>query len=372
MLLNEEQQALADTLASLFDELSPATRARELRDERSEQGYDVALWQQLCEMGLPCAVADERNGGFGFGYLGMGAAFIEGGRRLVSSPLLSVSILSTGLLEALASTEQQSELLGPILSGEKVMTLAHDESPHYPGLELHTRVTATDGGWCISGRKSMVTDGHVADTLLVSARPDEGDCVVLMVDANAPGVVVERRFLIDGRNYADISFDNVTVPANARLADSSDCTVALSNVLDRATICTSAEMLGLAEAVFEKTIEYLKVRKQFGVAIGSFQALQHRCAKLFVELQMLRSVVLDALQAIDDNRRDLPIVASQAKSMANTAVESVTNEAVQLHGGIGVTDELDIGLFLKRGRVCRRQFGDTAFHNDRYARLSGF
>lgn len=367
MVLNDEQQALVDTMSELLRERSPVSAVRTLRDDPERGGFDRALWMQLVEMGLPYSALHEDNGGLGFGYLGLGAVFIELGKQLTATPLLSTTVLAAGLVEMAAPPERCEQLLTPLLDGRALATLAHDEGRHFCGMSIRTRLS----GHAVNGTKTMVSDAQVADQLLVSARSDEGQWLVLLIEAGRAGVTINPRRFMNGRNFSTVELKDVAITDADILARGDVARDALATVLDRATIFTAAEMLGAAEAVFQQTVDYLKVRKQFGVAIGSFQALQHRCSALFVELQLLRSQVLAALAAIDGGSTGLSSLASQCKATANEVMDLATAEAVQMHGGIGVTEELDVGLYLKHTPVCRRLLGDTGFHLDRFATSAG-
>ena len=247
----------------------------------------------------------------------------------------------------------------------------HDPS----GVRLEAR--RSGGGFRLNGAKQFVLDGHSADRLVVVARSHgaagETDGLSLfLVDANAPGVARTRSMLMDSRNAARIEFVDVEVGPEALLGTEGVAWPALEQVLDRGRAAIAAEMLGGVQETFERTVEYLKQREQFGTRIGTFQALQHRAAHMFSEIELLKSVVRDACSNVDDNPALLPLSASLAKAKANDTFELVSNEAVQMHGGIGTTDELDIGLFLKRARVAMQILGDARFHRARYATLRGF
>ena len=220
-------------------------------------------------------------------------------------------------------------------------------------------------------------DGHVANELLVVARSsgaedDPNGLGIYLVPADAQGLSVERTVMVDSRNAANVTLTNVQAAESACLGTSRNAGAALEQALDRARTTLAAEMLGGAQEAFDRTLEYLKMREQFGVLIGSFQALKHRAAILFTELELTRSAVYAALAAIEEDGTDVPLLASLAKSQAGKTFELVSSEALQMHGGIGMTDEEEIGFFLKRARVAEQTFGNASFHRDRYARLAGF
>jgi alkylation response protein AidB-like acyl-CoA dehydrogenase len=374
LLLNEEQRMLRDSAQEFLAARSPIAALRALRDRHDARGFDDALWREMAELGWPAAVLPEAHGGLGIGWAGAGALFEQVGRTLAATPLLSTVVLGAGLVEGLGSPAQQADWLPRVAAGQALFALALDETPrHDPGC-VGTRAQPSGGGWQLSGEKWFVLDGHVAERLFVVARAGgPGDApAVFVVDPAAPGVTVERTWMVDSRNAARVRFDAVALGPEALLGAPGQAQPVLEAVLDRARICLAAEALGVIGEAFDRTVAYLKERVQFGVPIGSFQALQHRAARLFVDIELLRSTVAAALEALDQGAPASRELASLAKARAAELSERALNEAVQLHGGIGVTDELDIGLLLKRGRVIQQTFGDAAFHRRRYAALLGF
>ena len=377
LLLNDEQRMLRDSAAEFLGARSPIAALRKLRDTRDARGYDEALWREIAELGWPAAVLPEAHGGLGIGWAGLGAVFEQTGRTLAATPLLSTVVLGAGLIERLGSEAQREHWLARIAAGQTVLALALDETPRHDPTRIATRARRSGSGWRLDGEKWFVLDGHVAERLLVVARIDDADSAdanlaVFVVDPAAPGVQLERTIMVDSRNAARVRFDGVALPTDALLGAPEATTVALDAVLDRARACLAAEALGVIGEAFDRTVAYLKERTQFGVAIGSFQALQHRAARLFVEIELLKSAVAAALEAFDNDAAEASQLASLAKARAADLSERALNEAAQLHGGIGVTDELDIGLMMKRGRAIQQTFGDGAYHRQRYARLLGF
>jgi alkylation response protein AidB-like acyl-CoA dehydrogenase len=377
LLLNDEQRMLRDSAAEFLGARSPIAALRKLRDTRDARGYDEALWREIAELGWPAAVLPEAHGGLGIGWAGLGAVFEQTGRTLAATPLLSTVVLGAGLIERLGSEAQREHWLARIAAGQTVLALALDETPRHDPTRIATRARRSGSGWRLDGEKWFVLDGHVAERLLVVARIDDADSAdanlaVFVVDPAAPGVQLERTIMVDSRNAARVRFDGVALPTDALLGAPEATTVALDAVLDRARACLAAEALGVIGEAFDRTVAYLKERTQFGVAIGSFQALQHRMARLFVEIELLKSAVAAALEALDNDAAEASQLASLAKARASDLSERALNEAAQLHGGIGVTDELDIGLMMKRGRAIQQTFGDGAYHRRRYAALLGF
>ena len=373
MLLSQEQELLKDSAVAFLADQAPVAQQRRLRDEKVEQGFDAQLWQQMVEMGWPVAVLPEEHDGLAAGYLGMGAVFEAIGRNLSAQPLLSQAVIAPELLIRAGSKAQQAHWLPLLAAGEARIALATDEKSgeHLPA-KLATITTQTDKGWSLSGEKSFVIDGVAANAFVVLAASAEGAQGLWLVPADAQGVSVARVSMIDSRNMARVAFDRVELTADMALANM-PAVQALNEVLDRARACQAAEALGLLREVFERTVSYLKERVQFDAVIGSFQALQHRAARIYVELELLESCVLAALEAIDSGREvKVAEHVSLAKAKASDLCEKICNEAVQLHGGIGVTDELDIGLYFKRARVLQRLLGDAGYHRARFAQLKGF
>jgi alkylation response protein AidB-like acyl-CoA dehydrogenase len=377
LTLDSEQQMLKDNARQFVRENATVTHLRKLRDTKDAAGFSPDLWRSMVELGWSGIVMPEAYGGMGLGYVELGVVMEECGRNLVPHPLLASVVLCGGALLEAGSEDQKKALLPGIASGETCMALAFEESPRFAPYAVATRAEAHGKSYRITGKKTFVLDGHVANTLIVSARtsgnPGDRDGITLfLVDAGARGVKLERTLMVDSRNAAKLQLEAVEVPASAVLGSVGKGADVLDPVLDRATIALCAEMLGSIAQAYETTVEYLKTRVQFDVLIGSFQALQHRAVDMFCELELCKSVVMDALSAIDDKRDDVALMASAAKARLSDASRWITREAVQLHGGIGMTDEHDIGFYMKRGATTEITFGDGAYHRDRFARLKQF
>jgi len=377
MVLNEEQSLLKDTIKGFLNAEAPVEAMREIRDSQDAIGYKPQLWQALSELGLPATVIDEAYGGLSFGYLGMGAALEEMGRTLTASPMFSTSVLGASLIELAGSDEQKQQLLPELAAGNLTVALAIDEGLHHAPLSTELSIDVQGEALVLNGKKTFVPDGHSADKLIVVGRSagESGEAKglsLVLLDRASQGVTVQRTTMMDGRNAANISFDQVSVSSSALLGELHRAARPLLTTLDRGAICMAAEMLGGSTELFERTLEFIKEREQFGVKIGSFQALQHRCAKMFCELERCKSAVLSGLSDIDENVKHLAVSASLAKTLANDCYQLISNEAIQLHGGMGITDELEIGLFLKRARVCMQILGDSNYHRDRYASMLGY
>jgi alkylation response protein AidB-like acyl-CoA dehydrogenase len=377
LVLTEEQTMLRDMAKDFFAEQVPVANLRKLRDEEDENGYDKAIWQQIVELGFAGILIPEEQGGTGFGPMGLGIVMKEAGRTLAATPLYATAVLGAGLVLKAGSEGQKSDLLPKIAGGELLMALALEERAHHDPAAVSTTAAKDGGDYVLNGEKTFVLDGHIADTLIVVARTggqsgDTQGLSMFLVDAKADGLSLQRTLMVDNRNCANVKLDGVKVPAAALLGGEGGAFADLEPVLDLGRICVSAEMLGGAEAVFDTTLDYLKERKQFDKIIGTFQALQHRAAEMFCEIEICQSVLLDALSALDERRNDVPQLASLAKARLGDAARLITNEGVQMHGGIGMTDAVDIGLYIKRARVQAQIFGDSVYHRNRYADLGGY
>ncbi len=376
-VLTEEQSMLRDAARTWTQDKSPVSAFRKLRDSGSDIGYDPAVFAEMAEMGWTGVIIPEEYGGSDFGYLSLGLVLEETGKTLTASPLLSSALAAASAIVLGGTDAQKAAWLPQIASGELVATLAVDEGAHHAPEKTALKAVKSGDGWSLSGDKSFVLEGPSAGLFVVAARtsgkPGETDGVTLfLVPGDAKGLTRHPRKLADSRGCAALTFANVEVGADAVLGEVDKGWDLLEKTLDRARAGLSAEMLGAAVQAFETTLEYLKTRVQFGQLIGSFQALQHRAAKMFTELELTRSCVEAALDAIDNNSPDVPELASLAKARMGDTLHLVSNEMVQMHGGIGMTDAHDAGLYLKRARACEAAFGGQSYHRDRYAKLNGY
>ncbi|WP_333807068.1 acyl-CoA dehydrogenase family protein [Phenylobacterium sp.] len=376
-VLNEEQSMLRDAAKSWTQEKSPVTAFRKMRDSGVDIGYDVNAWNEMAEMGWAGVIIPEEYGGSAFGYLSMGLILEELGRTLTASPLIASGVGAASALVLGGSDAQKSEWLPKIADGSVVGALAVDEGPHHAPEKVALAATKSGAGYSLSGTKTFVIEGLAANLLVVSARtsckPGDKDGITLfLVPADAKGVSRKRLALADSRGAANITFDKVEVGADAVLGAADKGWDVLEKTLDRVRAALAAEMLGAANQAFETTLDYLKVRVQFGQVIGSFQALQHRAAKMFTDLELARSAVEAALQAIDADSPDVPELVSLSKAKMGDVFHLVSNEMVQMHGGIGMTDAHDAGFYLKRARAAEAAFGSQSYHRDRYARINGY
>ena len=375
-VLTEEQTMLRDAAKGWASESAPVGALRKLRDSKSQKTFDPAAWAEMGQMGWAGVIVPEAYDGSAFGYLGLGLILEETGRTLAASPLLSTAMIAASALQLGGSDAQKQAWLPKIATGEAVATLAIDEGSHHAPARTALSATKSGAGYVLNGTKTLVLDGEAADLLIVAARTggqpgDPAGLTLFVVPADTAGVSRSHLSLIDSRGAAKIAFDGVEVGADAVLGEVDNGWAVLEPTLDRAYAGLAAEMLGSASAAFDITLDYLKTRTQFGQVIGTFQALQHRAAKWFTDLETTRSCVEAALEALDAGA-DSRALASLAKAKASELVHLASNEMVQMHGGIGMTDAHDAGLYMKRARVAEALFGGASFHKDRYARLLGF
>ncbi|MDA0796362.1 MAG: acyl-CoA dehydrogenase [Proteobacteria bacterium] len=377
LVLNEEQQMLKESAQGFLAEHAPIAELRAQRDAGSESGYSNTLWSQMVNMGWAAILVPEEYGGLAFGHVGMAQIVEESGRTLTASPLLSTAILGVTAINLAGSEAQKTELLGAITGGELTIALAVDEKIHHDPLQIAMSAKKKGDGYLLRGEKRFVVDGGTADKLIVATRtagnPGEMKGISLfLVDRTAPGVNVKRTQMIDGRNAAIVTFTDVDVRSDALLGEQDRGFSALSATLDAGNAHLAAELLGIAQESFHRTLQYMKERKQFGALIGSFQALQHRTAHWWSEVELCKSVVLKVMQSLDEGDVKSPALASIAKAKLCEVAELSTNEAIQIHGGIGMTDEYEIGFFIKRARPAQMLYGDYNYHANRFALISGY
>jgi alkylation response protein AidB-like acyl-CoA dehydrogenase len=351
-VFTEEQTMLRDAAKAWVQEKSPVTAFRKLRDGGNIDGFDRAAWREMAEMGWTGILVPEEYGGTGLGYVTLGVVLEETGRTLTASPLVSTALTAATALLLGGSEAQKTEWLPRIAEGSVVAALAVDEGPHH-----HPEKIAMAGG-TLSGTKSFVAEGGAAELIIVATRDG-----LFLVRGDAKGLTRHKLHSVDSRGFANLTFENVEAEAMAPVLD---------EVLDRTRAGLAAEMLGSATQAFDTTLDYLKTRTQFGQLIGTFQALQHRAARMYTDLELTRSCVEAALGAIDRGANDVPQLVSLAKAKAGETLHLVSNEMVQMHGGIGMTDAHDAGLYLKRARVAEALYGGASYHRDRYATLLNY
>lgn len=382
IVLNETQDMLRDSALSFLRESAPISALRRLRDTHDETGFSRGLWQQFAELGFAGVLVPEQYGGSGLGTVEAGVIMEAIGRTLAPSPFLSTAVLGATLIARHGSEAQRQSLLPGIAAGERLLALAVDESAKHRPERQTMRAQADGDGFRLDGAKVFVVDGHVADTLIVAARtagtPDARDGVTLfLVPRDSAGIAVERTVLADASNAARIAFDGVRLPASAVLGAPGDGAGMLEGALDIGRAVLSSELLGIADEAFARTLAYLKERRQFGRIIGEYQALQHRAAHLFTEIEITRAAVLQCQQRLDQaaagqSGADHTALVCAAKARAGTTATLAVQEGVQMHGGIGMTDEYEIGFFMKRARTAQELLGDANAHAHRWAALRGY
>ena len=377
LVLTEEEQFLKDTAKSFADERSPINHFRSLRDDNDLLLWDKDLWKEMTNLGWPGILIPEEYGGSDFGITGISVILNECAKTLTPSPLFATGVIGAYSITNFGTEEQKQKYLPKIVNGELTTSLAIDESSHHNPANTEIIAKKEGSNFIVNGKKTFVIDGASADLIILLARTsgNKGDMAGLtlfLVNSDSKGIDKIKLDMADSRNYANINFSEVEIPDSNILGDLETGGETVEDVLDIGRIAMASEMLGNAEAAFEMTLDYLKQRKQFGVLIGSFQALQHRAAEMFCEIELTKSSVMGAMKAADEGSNELQRLSSLAKTVAGETLHLVSNEAVQMHGGIGVTDEYDIGFFLKRARVAEQIFGSSKYHTERYANLSGF
>jgi len=371
LVLNEDEVMMRDMAQGFFAEKAPVKALRELRDNRDDTGFDRGLWSEMAAQGFAGIVVPEEHGGVDMGYLAAGLVAEQMGRNLTASPFFSTSILAATALKH-GSDEQKAAWLPKIAGGEAIIALALDEGVKHNPRGTSTTAEKSGNGFKLNGAKAMVVDGHVADVMIVAARTsgDEGDAdgiSLFLVDPKTDGVSTERTVMVDSRNAARIDFEDVEVSGDALLGTLDGGMEVLNTVLAAGRGIAAAELLGAGAQAFEDTVAYIKERKQFGEIIGSFQALQHRSSHLYTEMEIARSAVVGALSALDAGDENAAQYCAMAKAKLGSVAKLASQEGVQMHGGVGMTDEYDIGLFMKRIRVLQELMGDAHYHMNEFA-----
>jgi alkylation response protein AidB-like acyl-CoA dehydrogenase len=377
LVLTEDQSMFREATKRFAAQRAPVAQLRKLRDENDPVGFSRSVWKEMADMGWAGVLVPEEHGGAGFGYVGAGLIAEEVGRNLSATPLISTAVLGVTALLRGGTQAQRESLLPAIAGGDLVIASAVDERGRHSPHAVATRATGSNGKYKLSGKKLHVLDGHVADRLIVSARTsgdvESRDGITLFLfDPKAQGVSIARTANVDSRNAAVVELRDVVVSDADVVGTFDKGAVVLDATLDAGRAVLAAELLGIAEEAFERTLAYLREREQFGVKIGSFQALQHRAAHLFCEIELVRSAVLRTLQALDGQEPAAASLVCLAKAKAGEVARLATNEAVQMHGGIGMTDEFDIGFFMKRARAAGEALGDSYYQTDRFAQLGGY
>lgn len=375
-ILSEDEQMLRDTAMSFARDELPVSHLRELRDSGAN-GVDPGTRTKLAELGFFGVLVPEEYDGVGLGMVAMGQIMEAQGRTIAATGLLQTAVLGTSILTMGGSEAQKAEWLPKIASGEVSVALALEEGTHHAPLNVATEAERNGQGYTLNGAKRFVPDGHTADLFVVVARTfgEAGQAhgiSLFLVPNDASGLTVQALNTVDSHGAAHLHLEDVAIAEDSIVGGVDAGWEILEPALDRGRIALAAEALGSAQAAFDLTLDYLQTRKQFGQLIGSFQSLQHRAAKMFTELELTRSCIAGALSGVDDGRNDVAELASLAKARASDLIHLVSNETVQFHGGIGMTDAHDSGLYMKRARVQEALLGGASFHRDRYAKLNGF
>ncbi len=368
---------LKDQATAWVTDQSPVQKFREMRDSGVAEGFAAEPWSAMVEMGWTGILIPEQYGGSNLGFLTFGVVLEQLGRQLAASPLFASALVGTSALLLGGNDAQKQRWLPGVVDGSQVLTLAVDEGPRHAPVATALSAAADGGGFRLSGSKTFVPEGLAATALVTAARtsgtPGSSDGITLfVVPADSAGISRSRLATVDSRGYANVRFDNVTVDSSGVLGRLDNGFELLDAVLDRARAGLGAEMLGTAAQAFDMTLDYLKTREQFGRVIGSFQALGHRAAGLFTSMELARSCAEAALQGLDADAADTAQLASLSKARVGDFLHEMSNQLIQIHGGIGMTDEFDAGFYLKRARVLEALYGNQAFHRDRYATLLGY
>lgn len=376
LYLNDEQAMLQDSVRDFISSEAPVSHLRALRDKKCKDGFSRALWKQFAEMGFTGILVDEADGGLGLGNVEAGILLGEIGRNLTPSPFLTTSVAGVSALNA-GSRDLRGRWLSGILAGDMVLALAIDETAKHRPDTIAMKAERSGNGFKLNGRKQFVIHGASADMLIVAARtggsPGETAGLTLFaVEKEAAGMSAESARLVDSAMAAHVEFDDVQVTADAVIGEVDRGRDVLTRLLDAGRTGAAAETVGLGAGAMDMTLGYLKQRRQFGRLIGSFQALRHRTAHLYSEMEIARSAVLKAQQLLDEGNDGAGLMISVAKARAGRATNLAVREAVQMHGGIGMTDEYDIGLYMKRERALAEFLGDSNFHANRVAEMNGY
>ena len=377
LVLTEEQSMLRDSARDLIGDKAPVSHLRHLRDTKDAAGFSRDLWKTFSEMGFSGLLVPEEFGGSGLGCVEAGVVMEEIGRNLTPSPFLGTAVLAASALSRSGSAAQKAEHLPKIADGSLLAALAVDEGSKHRPLMTKMQALRSGNGFRLVGDKAFVVDGHVADLLIVAARTagaagEREGLTLFLVDPRTKGIEIERTAMVDSHNAARVRFDSVEVTADGVLGEVDQGGLLLEGVLNIGRGAVASEMVGVAEGVFGRTVSYLRERRQFGKAIGEFQALQHRAAQLYIEIEITRAAVLKALQTLDTEFAKAAAAVAVAKARAGSTATLAVQEGVQMHGGMGMTDAFDIGFFMKRARVCQELFGDSNFQADQLARMKGY
>lgn len=369
LILTEEQTMLRDSARSFLAENAPVAQLRRLRDTADATGYARDLWARFAEMGYTGILVAEAHGGLGLGHVEAGVVMEEIGRHLSTSPFFANSIVAA---TAIHHADAAHPLLPAIARGTCVAALAVDERSKHAPEQIALTASKSGDGYRLDGVKTFVIDGHVADQLIVAARTSATGITLFVVPRETAGVRVERVAMVDAHNAARVVFEQVRVPASATLGAVDAGAAPLAIALDAGRAAAAAELVGIADEAFARTVGYLKERRQFDKLIGEFQGLQHRAALLYCDIELARAATMKALASLDADPAQASSAVSVAKARAGRSATLAVQEGVQMHGGMGMTDEFEMGFYMKRARVLQELYGDANFHADRVARSRGY
>ncbi|WP_120716072.1 acyl-CoA dehydrogenase family protein [Tsuneonella amylolytica] len=373
----DDQAMLAETAGQFMaEEGAIAKQLRHWRDRQCKDGFGHDLWKQMAEMGFTGLLVPEADGGLGMGNVEAGIVLEEIGRNLTPSPFLTSSVMAAGAL-AHASAEAKGRWLPGLIAGDSVFAVAIDEGPKHRPETIATKAEKSGNGFRLTGKKDFVVYGASADMIVVAARTsgsdsDEDGVTLFAVPKDAAGLGHNSVRLVDSSMASHLTLEGVELDGDAVIGEVDGGRSVLDKVLDAGRVGAAAEGVGVARGAMDRTVDYLKQRKQFGRMIGEFQALQHRAAHLYSEVEIARAVTIKAQQLLDGGAENASLMASVAKAKVGKTAQLAVQEGVQMHGGIGMTDEYDIGLYMKRDRALSEFMGDVYYHADRVARLSGY
>ncbi|MCW5652187.1 acyl-CoA dehydrogenase family protein [Hydrogenophaga sp.] len=377
LMLDEQQTMLRESVRDFLAQEAPVSHLRQLRDQRHADGLSLPLWRQFGYMGYAGTLLPESQGGLALGHADAAIIMEELGRHLTPSPFWSTAVLGVTALRAGNREAQQHVHLPGMGTGETVAALALEERAKHDPAGVSLQARRQGHHFLLDGTKTFVVNGHIADVLIVVARTGAATSgtdglTLFLVDPKAPGVRIERSWMVDSHNAARVHFEQVSVAEEAVLGEVDQGWRVLEPVLLAGRAAVAAELVGLGDEVFNRTLGYLRERVQFGRRIGEFQALQHRAARVYAQLELARAAAMKAAWALDQQDAHRSLWVSVAKAKAGCAATLAVQEAVQMHGGMGVTEELDIGLFMKRARVLDETLGDHRFHAHQVALHHGY
>ena len=373
---NDDQAMLAETVTGFMSDEGAITKQLRRWREDCDDGFGHELWKKFAEMGLTGMLVPEADGGLGMGHVEAGIVLTEIGRNLTPSPFLTTSVMAATAL-AEGSDEVRGRWLPGIAAGDSVAAVAIDEGPKHRPERIACKAERAGNGFRLSGAKDFVVHGASADVIVVAARTagSDGDAegvTLFAVPKDAANVSHDTVRLVDGSMASHVKFDGVELDGDAVIGEVDGGRALLGKVINAGRVGAAAEQTGVASGAMDMTVDYLKQRKQFGKLIGEFQALQHRAAHLYSEVEIARAAVIKAQQLLDAGSERADLMVSVAKAKAGRACGLAVREGVQMHGGIGMTDEYDIGLYMKRDRALAEFMGDAYYHTQRVAEMSGY